>query len=93
MEGVGLNQGVAMPFSSMRQINSDFHRVDDTCWWWATRWQFGWRGYGWYPCWERPGPAPDAIAAEAAPAATSPTESCARSWRDASGYRHSRRIC
>jgi len=69
--------------------------VGDTCWWWGTRWQYGWRGYGWYWCWEQPRPAaPVAIAPESVPeSAIVEPEPCVRTWRDKSGKLRSRRTC
>jgi hypothetical protein len=79
--------------------NMDVHRVDDTCWWWGTRWQYGWRGYGWYACWEWPKPQPTAIAPEATPeealpaVPVVPAKPCVRKWQDSNGNWHSKRDC
>jgi len=67
----------------------------DTCWWWGPRWQYGWRGYGWYTCLDEAKPAaPVAIAPESVPEdAVVMPEPCLRTWRDKSGKLRSRRIC
>jgi hypothetical protein len=67
-----------------------FQLVEDTCWWWGTRWQYGWRGYGWYPCWDWTKPQPTIIAPEEVPPGAL-TTGCVQTWRDASGALHSRR--
>ena len=70
-----------------------FQLVEDTCWWWGTRWQYGWRGYGWYPCWDWTKPQPTVIAPEEVPADAATTRGCVQSVRDPSGNVHSRRVC
>jgi hypothetical protein len=68
--------------------------VGDTCWWWGPRWQYGWRGYGWYTCWDEVKPmAPIAIAPEAIPENAALPRSCLRTWRDEAGNLRSRRVC
>jgi hypothetical protein len=69
--------------------------IEDTCWWWGLRWQYGWRGYGWYPCVDWPKPLlPSAISPEASPPVDAPPpETCVQTWRDAAGNTHSRRQC
>ena len=71
---------------------SNVVRVEDTCWWWATRWQYGWRGYGWYPCWDWVKPLPTEVAPEALPQEP-PEPPCVQKWRDDGGRWHSRRVC
>src|SRR5215475_9091326 len=94
IQAVELDRAVAVPFrGTLNAGDGVIRRIDDTCWWWGLRWQYGWRGYGWYPCWEWPKPAPTVIAPDAVPERTSPTEACLRVWHDASGYLHRRRIC
>ena len=74
--------------------NGDLHRVEDTCWWWGTRWQYGWRGYGWYPCWDWTKPQPNVIPPEAVPEdAIVQSDSCVKRWRDSTGLWHSRNTC
>jgi hypothetical protein len=73
-------------------------KVGDACDWWGTRWQFGWRGYGWYTCWELPKPFPTVIDPEVTPpeAAAPPlvvTKPCVKKWRDSDGNWHARRTC
>jgi len=71
---------------------SNVLRVEDTCWWWGVRWQYGWRGYGWYPCWDWVKPLPTEVAPEAVPQeAFAPL--CVQKWRDGEGKWHSRRVC
>jgi hypothetical protein len=91
----GLDPAEAMPYPSNPNAGTiNIQRVDDTCWWWGTRWQFGWRGYGWYSCWEWPKPAPTAIAPEAVPEeALRAPDDCVQVWRDAAGHRRWRRVC
>jgi hypothetical protein len=94
VEAVVLDQAAGLPFrAGLPESADNLQRVDDACWWWGTRWQYGWRGYGWYPCWDWPKPAPTAIAPEAAPDPAAITESCERTWRDAGGQQHRRRVC
>jgi len=73
----------------------DVQLVEDTCWWWGLRWQYGWHGYGWYPCWDWTKPlAPSLIAPEASPPPeTLPAESCVQRWRDEVGNWHTRNLC
>jgi hypothetical protein len=72
--------------------NGYFRLVEDTCWWWGTRWQYGWRGYGWYPCWDWTKPQPTVIApGEVPPGAL--TDQCVQNWRDAAGNWHARKLC
>jgi hypothetical protein len=71
----------------------DLRLIEDTCWWWGTRWQYGWRGYGWYPCWDWPKPMPSVIAPEAVPQPPLSAEPCLQSARDSAGHWHSRRVC
>src|SRR5215467_16023634 len=76
-----LDRAAASPFRGGLSRGPDTLRpVSDTCWWWGTRWQYGWRGYGWYPCWDWPKPAPTVIAPDAVPDPTSPAEACVRVW-------------
>ena len=74
-----------------------FQLVEDTCWWWGFRWQYGWRGYGWYPCWDWAKPLPTVVAPEETPPeAVSPPalpESCVKRWRDDAGNWRARRVC
>jgi hypothetical protein len=70
-----------------------FQLVEDTCWWWGTRWQYGWRGYGWYPCWDWTKPQPTVIAPDEVPADAATKQSCVQSVRDPSGNVRSRRVC
>ena len=70
-----------------------FELVEDTCWWWGMRWQYGWRGYGWYPCWDWVKPQPTVIAPEEVPVDALKGQQCVKSWRDPSGDWHTRRIC
>jgi hypothetical protein len=95
IEAIGLGRAVAMPFALSPKAGADnIHRVDDTCWWWGTRWHYGSRGYGWYPCWDWLNPTPTAVAPEAVPdEAALATGSCVQTWRDAAGHRHRRRTC
>jgi hypothetical protein len=93
-EAVVLERGAAVPFrGNVIRSADNLDRVSDNCWWWGTRWQYGWRGYGWYPCWDWPKPSPTVVAPEAVPNPASVTESCEKSWRDAAGHRHWRRMC
>jgi hypothetical protein len=77
--------------------NDNLQRVEDTCWWWGTRWQYGWRGYGWYPCWDWTKPQPNVVAPETVPESaveqSEVQESCIKRWRDNAGLWHARRIC
>jgi hypothetical protein len=101
---VGLNTGRADAWpvrydTNIRTQHASIQPVGDifgdTCWWWGTRWQYGWRGYGWYACFEQPRPAaPVAIAPESVPQdAIVMPDPCLRTWRDKSGKVRSRRIC
>ena len=77
----------------------------DDCWWWGLRWQYGWRGYGWYPCWSEARPVAPAIVAPQAlppplvvPEAVPPddavtADTCVQRWHDRDGHWHTRRIC
>jgi hypothetical protein len=67
--------------------------VSDTCWWWGTRWQYGWRGYGWYTCWDEAKPFPTQISPEAIPQEALVPESCVKTWRDRTGKQRSRTVC
>jgi hypothetical protein len=75
---------------------SDLLPIDDSCLWWGTRWQYGWRGYGWYGCWEVTTPFPTVIAPEAIPPEAiepGPPAQCTKRWRDDGGRWHVRRVC
>jgi hypothetical protein len=90
------NDAFAAPARSVPQTSGrigHIQLVEDTCWWWGTRWQYGWRGYGWYPCWDWPKPQPTVISPEAVPEDALTAQPCVRSWRDPSGNWHSRRVC
>jgi hypothetical protein len=91
--GCAADRAPAMPLRSVPADASLVTPVSDTCWWWGTRWQYGWRGYGWYACWDEAKPFPTVVAPEAVPEQTAPPESCVKTWRDKSGKRHSRTIC
>jgi hypothetical protein len=95
IEAIGLGRAAAMPFAlNLNAGAENIYRVEDTCWWWGTRWHYGWRGYGWYSCWDWPKPGPTVVAPEAVPDEARPAiESCVQAWRDAGGYRHRRRTC
>ncbi len=69
------------------------HSVSDTCWWWGTRWQYGWRGYGWYTCWDEVRPFPSEIAREAIPQSASEPVPCAKRRQDSTNKRHTRTVC
>ena len=75
---------------------ADQTQQPDTCWWWGARWQYGWRGFGWYGCFERAAPLP---IVETLQAGTKVDEGatgrrpCMGRRRDEAGYRHSRRVC
>lgn len=95
---VGLYVGRANAWPAGNAIESPrafIQLVDDKCWWWGTRWQYGWRGYGWYACWDEAKPAaPVAIAPETVPDdAVILPEPCLRTWHDKSGNVRSRRVC
>jgi hypothetical protein len=93
-EVVALAPSVAVPFhGSLTTSTDNLERAGDNCWWWGTRWQYGWRGYGWYPCWDWPKPAPTVVAPEATPDQAPVTESCEQTWHDAAGRQHWRRMC
>jgi len=68
-------------------------RVEDTCWWWGTRWQYGWRGYGWYPCWDSPNPSPTVVAPEALPESLAGRDECIKKSRDSAGMWHAQKVC
>ena len=90
------HQALAAPARNVLEApgrSDHFQLVEDTCWWWGTRWQYGWRGYAWYPCWDWIKPQPTVIAPEEVPEDTLKTPRCVQSWRDPSGNLHSRRIC
>jgi hypothetical protein len=70
-----------------------FQLVDDTCWWWGTRWQYGWRGYAWYPCWDWTKPQPTIMAPEDVPQDALTAPNCVRSRQAPSGDGHSRKVC
>jgi hypothetical protein len=76
--------------------SADQTQQPDTCWWWGARWQYGWRGFGWYGCFEQAAPLP---VVETLQTGTKVDEgatgrrSCMRRRRDGAGYRHSRRVC
>ena len=75
---------------------SDLRRVSDSedCWWWGTRWQYGWRGYGWYLCSDPVKPvAPVVVAPEAVPPDAITTDACLQRWQDGKGNWHTRRVC
>ena len=95
LNGLCIERGNAWPAHGGASIETgSVQFVADTCWWWGTRWQFGWRGYGWYACWDEVKPsAPTAIAPEAVPDGAMLPESCVRSRRDKSGHLHSHNIC
>ncbi len=81
-----------------RTVHSgDLRRVsdfDEECWWWGVRWQFGWRGYGWYSCWDTAKPvAPQLVAPEAVPPDAVAADACWRRWQDNKGNWHKRRVC
>lgn len=74
--------------------NSDITPVNDSCLWWGTRWQYGWRGYGWYTCWELPVPAPTVVAPEATPPEVRQQQSCvSERRREAAGKKLARPDC
>jgi hypothetical protein len=86
----------AMPAEiKLRTIHGidNLQRVEDTCWWWGTRWQYGWRGYGWYPCWDWPKPLPNVIAPEAVPDSALTRPPCVKRWRDGAGIWHAQNTC
>jgi hypothetical protein len=74
-------------------------QISDSCEWWGTRWQYGSRGYGFYPCWEQAKPLPTVIdpqetpleAVQAAPVEI--PQKCIKRWRDSDGNLHARRVC
>ena len=71
-------------------------RPPDTCWWWGARWQYGWRGYGWYWCFEAPDSLDAAVMPKAqtnAETAATGSKSCVQRWRDEAGSQRSRRVC
>jgi hypothetical protein len=76
--------------------SADQTQQSDTCWWWGARWQYGWRGFGWYGCFEQAAPLP---VVETLQAGTKVGEgamgrrSCMQRRRDEAGYRHPRRVC
>ncbi len=90
------HQAVAAPAGNGFQTSGridHFQLVEDTCWWWGTRWQYGWRGYAWYPCWDWTKPQPTVIAPEVVPEDAPTAPNCLRRWQDASGNWHLRRVC
>lgn len=88
------HRAVAAPAQNgLKKRIDDFQLVEDTCWWWGLRWQYGWRGYGWYACWDWVKPQPTVIAPEAVPEDALTAQSCVRRWRDSSGNWHARRVC
>lgn len=94
--GVSNSTGFAAParggLGSLGQ-SGDILLVEDTCWWWGVRWQYGWRGYAWYPCWDWPKPQiPEAVAPEAMPYGTPPRQPCSQKSRDTDNGQ-SRREC
>ena len=90
-----LQSAAAMPALLRQETGSEglFQRVEDTCWWWATRWQYGWNGYGWYPCWDWVKPQPTVVAPEMVPEDALEPQPCVKRWRDPSGLWHARRVC
>src|SRR5215472_10292063 len=74
-------------------------QISDTCDWWGARWQFGWRGYGWYACWEQAKPFPTFVDPQETPPEALPPppeaapQGCVKRWRDSEGKPHARRIC
>lgn len=89
-EGLSLRRVEAMPAQiklGLLKGTDNLQHVEDTCWWWGTRWQYGWRGYGWYPCWDWTKPFPDAVAREAVPESAI-MRPCIKRWRDDSGKWH-----
>jgi hypothetical protein len=76
--------------------SADQTQQPDTCWWWGARWQYGWRGFGWYGCFEQAVPLPVVETLQAGTkvdaTATGPG-SCMRRWRDKAGYWRARRVC
>jgi hypothetical protein len=95
------NNSHAMPPNWLSKLNMQqiaLQQVDERCDWWGTRWQFGWRGYGFYACWEQAKPLPSFIEPQKVPPeAQSPVAeelpSCVKKWRDTDGKWHARRIC
>jgi hypothetical protein len=72
----------------------DLTRASDDCWWWGLRWQYGWRGYGWYPCWSAARPlAPEVVAPEAVPPDAVTADECLQRWQDNRGKWKTRRVC
>jgi len=94
---LGLSYGPVNAWPAHGRLGLDrtsFQRASDNCWWWGTRWQYGWRGYGWYACWDEAKPtAPTVMAPEAVPESAVVPESCVKTWRDKSGNLRSRRVC
>ena len=89
----------AVPLGATYGHNIALQEISDTCDWWGTRWQYGWRGYGWYLCWEQAKPFPTFIdpqetPAEAVrPAPAAVPQSCIKKRRDNDGKLHARRVC
>jgi hypothetical protein len=86
----------AMPVPTRLSTNGDLanlQRIEDTCWWWGARWQYGWRGYAWYPCWDWTKPFPnDVVTPEAVPE-SAVQQACIKRWRDRNGMWHAQYIC
>jgi hypothetical protein len=91
----------AVPAEKTIAHDMALQQVSDTCDWWGTRWQFGWRGYGWYACWDQAKPFPTFVDPhESPPEALPPAvealqmqRNCVKKWRDSDGKLHARRTC
>jgi hypothetical protein len=91
----------AVPAEKTIAHDMALQQVSDTCDWWGTRWQFGWRGYGWYACWDQAKPFPTFVdphetPPEALPPAVEALQmqrNCVKKWRDSDGKLHARRTC
>src|ERR1700751_4262560 len=71
----------------------NLRRIEDTCWWWGARWQYSWRGYAWYPCWDWTKPFPnDVVTPEMVPG-SAVQQACIRRWRDRTGLWHAQYVC
>jgi hypothetical protein len=91
------NTGSAARADQTRPSSSaDQTQQSDTCWWWGARWQYGWRGFGWYGCFEQAAPLPVVETLQAgikAGEGATGRRSCMPRLREEAGYRHSRRVC
>jgi len=91
-----LQGAVAMPAQRGLELLDKTGRalpIEDTCWWWGTRWQYGWRGYAWYPCFDWTKPFPTTVTPEAVPEDALSARKCVQKWQDQSGNWHSRQTC